>query len=200
VKRRNKRLTAMVVLAAVALPGAAVTYAAYTATTNNSGNQIESGSVQIGDNDGGSSALFSLTGMVPGTTDSGCIKVTYNGSLNSSVRLYGSTSGSGLDQYVDLKVTRGVNTPSDPAFDGCANFQADGTDYIGKGNGVVYDGTLQGFPDDYAGGLVDPTPGSPESWTNNESHVYRFTATLQSNILAEGKNATQTFTWEARNQ
>ena len=197
---RSKRLTAMVVLAAVAVPGAAVTYAAYTATTDNSGNQIESGSVQIGDNDGGSSALFALAGMLPGTTDSGCIKVSYGGSLNSTVRLYGNTSGSGLDQYVDLKVTRGVNTPSDPAFDGCGNFQADGIDYIGKGNGVVYDGTLQDFPDDYAGGVVDPTAGSPESWTNNESHVYRFTVTLQSDVLAEGKNATQSVTWEARSQ
>ena len=69
------------------------------------------------------------------------------------MRLYGTTTGTGLDQYLDLKVTRGTYTPSEPAFDSCTNFQPDGTEYIaGKGNGVIYDGTLQGFPDDYAGG------------------------------------------------
>ena len=65
---------------------------------------------------------------------------------------------------------------------------------------MVYNGTLQGFPDSYAAGIVDPPSGGAEAWTNAEVHVYRFEVTLQSNVLAEGKNATQTFTWEARNQ
>lgn len=197
---RRRKLAAMVTAGIVAAAAGSATYAAYTATTGNAGNQIESGSVSISDSDGGASAMFSLTGMQPGSTDSGCIKVTYNGSLSARVRLYGSTGGSGLDQYLDLKVTRGVNNPSDPAFDGCANFQADGTDYIAKGNGVIYDGTLRNFSDDYATGLQDPTSGSPESWANGESHVYRFAVTLQSNVLAESKDATQAFTWEARNE
>jgi hypothetical protein len=47
---------------------------------------------------------------------------------------------------------------------------------------------------------VDPTAASPESWATNEVHVYRFQVTQQNNALAQGKNATQTFTWEARNE
>ena len=182
----------------VPLAGGA-TFAAYTATTQNSGNRVEAGSVKLSDNGDGSS-LMSMASGVPGDTTSACIKVTFDGSLASTVRLYGTTTGSGLDQYLDLKVTRGTYNPSTPAFKSCTNFQADATNYIGAGNGVIYNGTLQGYPDDYASGLVDPLSGSPESWSNGEVHVYRFDVTLQNNFAAQTLDATQTFSWEARNQ
>jgi hypothetical protein len=196
---RRRKLATMLVVGLVAAAAGTGTLAAFVATTDNSGDRIESGSVAIGDN-GGGSAMLSLSGVEPGAFDSGCIKVTYSGSLASTVRLYGSTTGSGLAQYLDLTVTRGTYTPSEPSFDSCTNFQADSTDYIGEGAGVVYNGTLQGFPDDYAGGLVDPTAGSPESWATDEVHVYRFAVQLRHNLAAQGLNANQTFTWEARNQ
>jgi hypothetical protein len=84
-----------------------ITFAAYTATNANTGDRLEAGSVKLTDNGDGSS-LMSLSGAVPGNTASACIKVSYNGSLPASVRLHGTTTGSGLDQYLDLKVTRGV--------------------------------------------------------------------------------------------
>ena len=126
--------------------------------------------------------------------------MTYSGSLPASVRLYGATGGTGLDPYLSLKVTRGVFNGAEPAFNNCTNFQADATDYLGAGPGVVYNGTLAGFGDDYAGGLVDATSGSTETWTGGEVHVYRMEVTLQNNIDAEGLDATQSFTWEARSQ
>ena len=196
---RLGRLGALGVLALLVPAAGGATFAAYTATTQNDGNRIEAGSVKLSDNGDGSS-LMSLAAAVPGDTTNACIRVTYDGTLASTVRLYGTTTGSGLDQYLDLKVTRGVYNPSEPAFKSCSNFQADGTDYIGAGNGVIYNGTLQGFPDDYASGLVDPLSGSPESWTNGEVHVYRFDVTLQNNFAAQNLDAAQTFTWEARNQ
>lgn len=64
---------------------------------------------------------------------------------------------------------------------------------------MVYSGTLTGYPDTYATGLVDPTAAAPESWTNPESHQYRFVVTVQDANAAQGRDATQTFTWEARN-
>jgi hypothetical protein len=196
-RRRNLFVIALLVLLVPAASGA--TYAAFRATTGNSGDRVEAGSVKLSDNGDGTS-LMSMTGGVPGSTTSACIKVTYDGSLASSVRLHGTTTGSGLDQYLDLKVTRGTYTPPTPAFKSCTNFVADATNYIGAGAGVIYNGTLQGFPDDYAGGLVDPLAGSPESWTNNENHVYRFDVTVQNDFGAQNKNATQAFRWEARNQ
>jgi len=197
VKRWHRFAIAVAVVALVPAAGGA-TYAAFVATSANSGERLEAGSVKLSDNDSGGSML-SFSGGYPGDTDTGCIEVTYDGSLDAAVRLYGTTTGSGLDQYLDLKVTRGTYS-SNPGFDSCSNFTADATNYIGAGAGVIYNGTLQGFADDYAGGLVDPTPGSPETWTANEKHVYRIQVTMQNNAAAAGKSATQAFTWEARNQ
>jgi hypothetical protein len=196
---RRRKLGAMATVALVIAAAGTGTFAAFVATTQNSGDRIESGSVKLEDNDN-DSAVLTLNSAQPGATDSGCIEVKYGGTLGSGLRLYGTTSGSGLDQYLDLTVTRGVYDPSDPGFDSCTNFQPDGTNYIGAGNGVIYDGTLQGFADDWATGLVDPTNASPETWTTDEIHIYKLEVTLQSNLGAQGKDATQTFTWEARNQ
>jgi len=198
VRRSHRFLVAAAIALLVPAAGSA-TYAAFRATNSNGNDLVEAGSVKLSDNGDGSSML-SLSTAVPGDTTSACIKVTYDGSLPATVRLHGTTTGSGLDPYLDLKVTRGVYSPSTPAFKSCTNFQADGTNYIGAGNGVIYNGTLQGYPDDYASGLVDPLSGSPESWTTGEVHVYKLDVTLQSNFAAQTKDATQTFRWEAKNQ
>jgi len=198
-QRRHRGLKVAVSLAVLALLGVALagTWSAFSATTDNAGNTFSAGTVTLSDNDAGS-AIFSLSNAAGGATDTGCITVTYTGSLASTVRLYGTTTGTGLDQYLDLKITRG-SFASAPAFDSCTGFTADATNYIGAGAGVVYNSTLQAYADDYATGLVDPTAGTPESWTNPESHVYQIQVTVQDNDLAQGKNATQKLTWEARN-
>lgn len=187
----------MLVVALLGVVAAIGTWSAFSSVTTNPGNSFTSGSVTLTDNDS-NSAMFTMTGMVPGSTEAGCIKVSYTGTVTSNVRLYGTTGGTGLDQYLDLKVTRGTSTD---AFDACTNFVADGTNYIGAGVGVIYNGTLQAYADTYAAGLVDPTSGSPEAWTNPENYVYKFEITLQSSApnAAQGLTATEDFTWEARN-
>jgi hypothetical protein len=150
------------------------------------------------DNDGGSTPMLTLSAAKPGDNDTGCIQVSYAGSLPTTVKLYGATTGTGLDQYLDVTVTRG--TVASGAFDSCAGFTADTTNYIGQGAGVVYSGTLQGFPDAYGGGITDPAvSGATELWTSPETHAYRISVTLQDNNSAQGMTANQTFTWEARN-
>jgi len=139
--------------------------------------------------------MLSLTAAKPGDSDTSCLEVTYTGSIATSVRLHGTTTGSGLDQYLNLTVTRGSNTSP---FDSCTNFTPDPTDYNGDGSGVVYSGTLQGFPDSYAAGLVDAEAATPETWSTNEKRSYEFVVTVQDDDAAQGKNATQQFTWEAR--
>ena len=197
-KPRLKHAVGLLAAMAVVLPVGGATLAAYTADTPSSGNRIESGSVDLRDNDS-DSALLSLSGAIPGDSDSGCIKVTYQGSLPSTVRLYGSTGGTGLDDYLTLRVTRGAYGGPDPGYKSCTGFQPDATDSIGAGAGVVYDGTLKDYPDDYATAVADP-PSGAATWTNGEQHVYKLEVTLQANLAAQGKTATQTFTWEARNQ
>jgi hypothetical protein len=196
---RGKLALTAAVLVMLGVVGVAEVVAAFRATAQNDGNTFASGTVSLTDNDD-DTAMLSLSAAMPGASDTGCIKVTFDGSLPSTVRLYGTTTGTGLDQYLDLKVTRGVYSGSEPSFDSCTNFQPDSTNYIGAGNGVVYNGTLEGYPDSYGSGLSDPTSASPETWTNGEVHVYKFEVTLQSDVQAEGRNASQTFTWEAHNQ
>jgi predicted ribosomally synthesized peptide with SipW-like signal peptide len=185
----------MVVLGLVGVVAGVGTWSAFTATTATAGNSFAAGTVAIGDNDS-NGAMFSLSGLKPASTDSGCIQVTFTGSLASNVTLYGTTGGTGLDQYIDLVVTRG--TVSSGGFDDCTNFSADAPNYIGSGAGVIYSGTLQGFGDNFAAGITD-APTATESWSNNETHAYKFQVTLQDNNAAQNLTATQTFTWEARN-
>ena len=51
----------------------------FSATTQNAGNEISTGTVAISDNDLGS-ALYNVTGAMPGDSVSKCIKTTYTGS------------------------------------------------------------------------------------------------------------------------
>lgn len=173
----------------LALLGAVVgfgTFSAFSATTDNPGNAFQAGTVSLTDDDSGS-AMLSLSNARPGDSDTGCIVVTYTGTLPSSVRLYGTTGGTGLDQYLDLTVTRG--TIAGASFDSCANFTPD------AGGGVIYSGNMAGYPDAYGAGLVDPDG----SWTTGEARAYRFSVSVQDDGGAQGLNASQTFTWEARN-
>ena len=54
----------------------------FSATTQNSGNEISSGVVSLSDNDAGSS-LVNVTGAKPGDSWTRCIRVTYSGVLGA---------------------------------------------------------------------------------------------------------------------
>jgi hypothetical protein len=195
---RRKLLASVAVLAtAAALLAVLSTFSAFSGTTANSGNSAAAGTVTLTDNDSGA-AMFSMSSLKPGDTDTRCLQVTYTGSLPSLVRLYGTTAGTGLDAYLDLTITRG--TISSGSFSDCTNFSADATNYLGQGAGVVYNGTLAAFADDWTAGVADPRTASvPEAWTTGEVHAYKLQLTQQDNNAAQGKAMTQTFTWEARN-
>jgi hypothetical protein len=185
----RKRLVVLAtVVGAATLAG--VAYGAFTAVALNSGNSISSATVAIGDNDGGS-AMLALTNATPGASDTSCIRVTYTGSLNASVRLYGTVTGA-LSPHVLLTITRG--TDSSPTFDSCSNFTADATDHIGAGPGVVWTGALSSFPGTWAGGIVDPA-----TWTTSTARSYRFVISTVDRDAAEGLSSTFSPSWEARN-
>lgn len=191
----SKLLLTALVLGLVGIIAGAGTWSAFSSTTANEDNSFQAGTVVLTDNDA-EGAMLSLQNAKPGDTDTSCIVVSYTGSLPASVRLHGVTTGTGLDQYLNVTITRG--TILTPAFDSCTGFVADLTNYSGAGAGVIYNGTLAAFPDSYAAGIVDPTSGSPESWTNPESHAYKVTVSVADDNAAQGLTASQTFTWEAR--
>jgi hypothetical protein len=167
----------------------------FSATTQNAGNEISTGTVAISDNDLGS-ALYTITGAKPGDTVSRCIKTTYTGSLPSDVHLYTTSTAGVLAQYVDVKITQGTATT---AFPGCGDFAADS-------HGVVFSGTLAGFEttrSSYATGIdTDPVVPSQTDWVTGNSVVYKIDATLQSGTPDSGQGASSgvhAFIWEARN-
>ena len=152
-----------------------------------------SNSVLIADDYG--SAMLTLSNAAPGRTDEGCIRVTYAGSYSPTLRLYGSTSGTGLDEYLQLTVVRGTLSGSPES---CTGFTPDAVDYTGAGPGVIFQDSLDEFPDEYEDGVVDPVEGSEEIWTNGESHTYRFVVSVTDDNDAQGLTADQRFVFEAR--
>lgn len=170
-------------------------YGLFTATTQNSGNEITSGTVELTDNDSGS-ALYNLTGVRPGEVTSRCIKTTYAGSLSAVVRLYSPSSPGPLAPYVDLTVTQG--TQASPTFPGCTGFAPDAV-------GTIFAGTLQGFEQArsaYATGLAT-APAGKTGWATGEAVVYRFQATLQASApdASQGwSTGVHSFVWEGRSQ
>jgi hypothetical protein len=174
----------------------AATWGAFSSLTSNS-SSYAAGTVYLTDNDL-SARMLSLLLAKPAGTASSCIAVTYSGTLNSSVRLYLSSLSGTIAPYLTLTVTRG--TDSVISFPSCANFTADATNYIGAGNGVIYSGLLSAFPTTYAAGLVDPTSGTPATWSTTNVHSYKFTVTLNNDPAAQATAGAADVTWEARNQ
>ena len=191
-RSRKLGLTALVLAAAIAAVGLG-TYSAFSATTTNSGNNISSGTVVLGDNDV-NGAMYTATNQKPGDTFQQCIKVDYTGSLASTVKLYTASTIGTLGQYIDLQIRTGSGSPT---FPGCSGFTPDAAD--------LYSGTLSNFASTYtnwSNGLLDAGPGAASSWVNGNSVVYRFTLTLQSSAPDTAQNlsvGSHTITWEARN-
>jgi hypothetical protein len=115
------------------------------------------------------SAVLSLENAKPGDAASGCLRLVYRGSEPDRVLLYGSTSGTGFDRFLELKVERGASC-------------------TGGRHKVVFDGTLKAFPD-------TPSAAIEETWSPGEAHAYRFEITVRDDNAAQGLTALQTFTW-----
>jgi hypothetical protein len=194
--KSRRYLVSLLLIGLIGLVAGLGTYPAFSSSATNPGDSFSAGTVTISDNDAGG-ALLSLSGAVPGDSDSGCIRVLYSGSLSSTVRVYGSSSGP-LAPYLTLTVTRGADPA--PSFPSCSGFTPDATNYIGAGPGVIYSGPLTSFPGSAATGIQDPVAASPETWTTSEDHVYRFSVTLINDPAARNKSGSATFTWQSRNQ
>jgi len=196
-KRKEKLLLSFLLVGVLGgLAGLGV-FGAFSSTTTNANNSITAGTVVIGDNDA-NSALYSVTNRKPGDSVTGCIKVTYTGSLGADVHIYTTSTIGTLGQYVDLTITPGTQTGT-PAFPSCTGFTADA-------GGPLFSGTLQSFGStktSYATGVVDYPGTVATSWATNDAVVYQVTATLQSGApdTAQGQTTgSHAFTWEARSQ
>ena len=123
--------------------------------------------------------MFSAGNMKPGDTLVGCIEVTYQGSLDSEVHLYGALNAGTLDAYLDLDIDRGDGN--------CAAF---GTPTVVWANGIDGDlGVFLATATNYATGADTwtPTGGGPDDMV-----PYRFTVTLQETMRLKVSPQTST--------
>jgi hypothetical protein len=166
-------------------------YSAFTASTSNPTNNWTAGNVALADDDA-NTAMFTATGLKPGSTGTKCIVVTSTGSLASSVKLYGSAPATTKDLAgsLDLKVEQGTGG----TFSDCTGFVAQGT------GGQLYSGTVAAFGSSYST-FANGIPTWSPTGTASESKVFRFTYTLPANAptTVQGGTAALGFTWEAQN-
>lgn len=185
-RSRKLLLTTLVVGATSTVAGLGV-FAAFTATTTNTGNSIASGTVTIADNSV-SQSLYTLTNMGPGSTTQRCIRVNYTGSLPSTVKLYRSNTVTNGTAF-NLTVERGSGVTG--GFPSCTGFTSAAT---------IYTGTLGGLGTSYAAG--PDARGS--AWNQGDSVDYRFTITVVDDPTPNARATTvssgaHAFTWEAQN-
>jgi hypothetical protein len=190
-------LTLGIVAAIGSLAGWA-TFSAFSGTTSNSGNSFSAGTIVIGDNDAGA-ALYSVSNQGPtSATVTKCIKVTYTGSLDASVKMYASAVGA-VGQYINLTITPGSGVTG--AYPSCTGFTA-------FSSGSIYNNTLKNFADTYtsfATGLAT-NPDGATKWVANDFVWYRYQLSLQDDNAANGgaggalSTGSHSFTWEAQSQ
>jgi hypothetical protein len=174
--------------------------AAFSGSTGNSGSSFAAGTVTLSDDDN-NSIFFQMSGMVPGSTQTKCVNVTYTG-VPANIRLYGSVSASAatanLAPYLTTEIEEGSGAAGGAGLS-CTGFtptSPTATFLHGTAAGSV---TLQDFSDnvDFATGL--PAFGGIPTSGGTQSRSYRIKVVLQDDNAAQGKDANATFTWEAQN-
>lgn len=191
---RRTALVAAAVPVGVLLSGMMVwqaSYAAFTDTTDNAGNQWTAGTVTLTDNDSGA-ALFAVSGLTPGTTTQECIEVSYGGTVAADVRVYGAYTGgtlatNPLAEWLTLTVERQSGAV------GCGT--ASGWTTVETG------GTLADFVSTRTSFATAAAGWAPAAQTPPATVVetYRFTTVVQDTDAAQGDTAGVTLTWEAQN-
>jgi hypothetical protein len=103
-------------------------YAAFSATTRNAGNNWAVGAVAL-TNDSAGTARFQVTNMVPGQTETKCITVTANASVAGVVKAYAidpvTTSSGGLESRILISSDIGTGG----SFADCTGFTKVSTDF-----------------------------------------------------------------------
>lgn len=196
--RKSKLFTSALVVGVLGSFVALGVFGLFSATTQNAGNEITTGTVALSDNDAGQ-AMFNINGAKPGDTWTRCIKVSYTGSLPADVHTYFQRTPGPLEQYLNLKMEQGTQATS--TFPGCTGFtpQAVGQ----NSDGVVADGPLNAAPAQGSFEVGLPlTPVGQTVWNSGDSLVFRMTMTLSAaapdNIQGQS-TGTQAAIWEARN-
>jgi hypothetical protein len=191
---KTKKVARTVVVAGVLCSLASIaTFSAFSSQADNPGNVVTAGTVALTDNDSGT-ALYNMPSAKPGDTVTKCIKVSYTGSLDASVKFYSPSTIGSLGQYVNLQVEPGTQSGT-PAAGSCTGYTADG--------GNVFNAALNTLPSSYATGIADNPGTTATKWVNGDSVAYRVTATLSASAPDTAQGLTTNshiLRWESQNQ
>lgn len=130
-KKTTQILATLATPIAIVAVGASVyqaSSAAFTGQTRNSGNEWATGSVKLTDDDAGA-ARFRVANMLPGDTQTKCITVTADASVDSTVKGYAVnpvTSTAGLENKVLVTISSGTGG----SFADCTGFTAVGAPHV----------------------------------------------------------------------
>jgi hypothetical protein len=188
----RKTLLSLAVLGTAGAVAGSGAFSAFSKTTANDGNVVTAGDVTLADNDSGAAA-YDIPTAKPGDTDERCVRVTFNGNLPSTVKLYRSafTGSTGLEPNVNLTIARSAT-----------GAQADCSDF-GASTDVFSTAALSTFSaTSWANGITVNDQAGSAVWNNGDAVTFRITATLPSGApdSAQGKTTgTHSFTWEAQN-
>ncbi len=164
--------------------------AAFTSSTSNAGNSFGAGTIDLVDDDL-AAVMFTVADMLPGTTVTDCITVTYQGTVANPavVKIYsgGYTDSGDYDTYLNLTIEEGTGG----SFGDCTGFVLENT--------IESAGTLSDFDTahtNYAtgAGVWDPA-ATPESKT------YRITVEVDTALphAEQGESVTaMTFSWDVQ--
>jgi predicted ribosomally synthesized peptide with SipW-like signal peptide len=189
----KKRKIAMTLVTVAFIAGLG-TFAAFTATTTNPGNQITSGTVSLNDTDGGTGKLSTILDGGGTQTTQKCIRVTYTGSLGATIKLYRTGAiNSGANGKFTVAVDRAsTGTLTSPGSDmNCTGPTAWAP--------VLATTDVDATATTYAGG--SDVKGS--AFAQNNSVDLRFTTTVKDGVLNGNTTSNDTglfdWTFEARN-
>ncbi len=162
--------------------------ALFSDTTSSTGSSFSVGSVDLVDDDS-AGTIFTVTNMTPGQAVTGCIVVTYQGTIAdpAGVKLYsgGYTDSGDLDTFLNLTIEEGTGG----SIGSCTGFSLENTIESGA--------TLADFDSthtNYANGAGVWDPGSTP-----EAKTYRITVELDGATpnAEQGESVTaMTLTWE----
>ncbi|MEA2449820.1 MAG: hypothetical protein QOG63_1752 [Thermoleophilaceae bacterium] len=189
----RKTLLSLAVLGVAGAVAGTGAFSAFSKTTSNDGNEVTAGDVTLADNDAGVAA-YDMPTAKPGDTNERCIRVTFNGNLPSTVKLYRTafTGSTGLESNVNLTILKSAT-----------GTQANCSDF-GSSSSVFATAALSTFSGtSFSNGITLTDQTGSAVWNNGDAVTYRITATLPSSGVpdtAQGKTTgTHSFVWEAQN-
>ena len=169
--------------------------AAFSATTDNTGDAWATGNLVLTNNGGGTvyagttSALFTESNLKPGNTGFKCITVQSSGSLAGNLRLFRGaitgTNSAALAAVLDVTVDAVAVAAS-------TNVAANCTGYTGGSGGALYNGILNTMPSTYAAASGLAVAGG----TQRVAYRIGWTLNASAGNSVQSSNAVASLMWE----